>query len=240
MEAIELTELLANPDALQGAPLLVPIWFWFCSVLHEIGAVSLSFLAALGDGSANAGECLLAFGHDGQGGRLPGRTTNPAFSGYPFGTIQIVSTGAVTAIVGGFLAWQQTDLKRILAYSTISASGMLMLLLGLGTPLAIKAAVVFLLAHSLYKAALFMVAGTVDHAAGTRDVRELGGLARRLPLLAIAAALAGISLAGLPPAAGFLAKELVYEASLADVPGKLIALTTALVASISSSLWPGS
>lgn len=122
--------------------------------------------------------------------------------------------GAVTMLLGGIFALAQTDLKRLLAYSTMSALGTLVMLLGLGTGLAIKAAMVFLVVHALYKAPLFMIAGVVDKAAGTRDIQLLQGLGKRLPLLAVAAAGAALSMSGIPPFIGFIGKELLYEAEL--------------------------
>jgi multicomponent Na+:H+ antiporter subunit A len=126
----------------------------------------------------------------------------------------VTITGAVTMLVGAAMALAQTDLKRILAYSTVSSLGTLTLLIGLGTTLAIKAAMVFLLVHSLYKGALFLVTGALDHETGTRDVEQLGGLRRVMPITAAAAALAALSMAGLPPLFGFISKELLYEAKL--------------------------
>jgi multicomponent Na+:H+ antiporter subunit A len=122
--------------------------------------------------------------------------------------------GTLTMLIGGYLALAQIDLKRILAYSTVSALGMLTMLIGLGSPPALKAAVVLLLAHALYKGALFLVAGAVDHETGTRDVTRLGGLRRAMPITAAAAGLAALSMAGLPPFFGYISKELTYEAEL--------------------------
>ncbi len=119
----------------------------------------------------------------------------------------------------------QTDLKRILAYTTLAVLGVLTLLVGVGTELALKSMVVFLLGHAFYKAALFMVAGTVDHETGTRDVRILGGLRRIMPFTAMAAMLAALSKAGFPPFLGFIGKEYVYKTGTA-----LDALALALVA----------
>jgi multicomponent Na+:H+ antiporter subunit A len=127
----------------------------------------------------------------------------------------VVPVGALTMLVGAFLAVRQTDLKRILAYTTVSALGTFTMLIGIGTPLAIGAALVFLLAHALYKGALFLVAGAVEHETGTRDAEELGGLARAMPITATAAGLATVSMIGLPPALGYLGKELVYESASA-------------------------
>ncbi|MBI1735385.1 MAG: putative monovalent cation/H+ antiporter subunit A [Candidatus Rokubacteria bacterium] len=127
----------------------------------------------------------------------------------------VAPTGALTMLVGAVLAVRQTDLKRILAYTTVSALGTLTMLLGVGTALAISAALVFLLAHALYKGALFLVAGAVEHETGTRDASGLGGLARSMPITAAAAGAAAVSMIGLPPALGYLGKELVYEAAAA-------------------------
>lgn len=123
-------------------------------------------------------------------------------------------TGAVTMLFGAAMALPQTDLKKLLAYSTVSSLGMLVLLLGLDTVQATKAAMVFLVVHSLYKGALFMVAGAVDHEAGTRDITRLGGLFRLMPVTAAACFLAAASMSGFPPLIGFISKELLYEAKL--------------------------
>lgn len=122
--------------------------------------------------------------------------------------------GGVTMVAGGVLALVRGDLKQILAYSTVSALGTLTLLLGLHTPMAATAAMVFLLVHALYKSALFLAAGAVDHGAGTRDLARLGGLARAMPWVALGAGLGALSMAGVLPLAGFIAKELLYEAKL--------------------------
>jgi multicomponent Na+:H+ antiporter subunit A len=143
--------------------------------------------------------------------------------------LYIVTTiGAVTMLVGGSLALYQTDLKRMLAYSTISALGTLVLLIGLGTSAAITAAMVFLLAHALYKGALFMVAGAVDHEAGTRDVENLGGLRRAMPVTTAVAVLAALSLAGFGPFLSFIGKEMLLAAVLAS-PVAWLFLTLAVV-----------
>lgn len=123
-------------------------------------------------------------------------------------------TGGLTMAIGAIMALRQTDLKLVLAHSTVMVLGSLTLLLGLGTTLAVKAAMVFVLSHSLYKGALFLVVGALDHETGTRDVTRLGGLWRLMPITAVAALLAGLSAVGLGPVLGFISKELVYEAML--------------------------
>ncbi|MBL8090565.1 MAG: putative monovalent cation/H+ antiporter subunit A [Anaerolineales bacterium] len=139
---------------------------------------------------------------------------HPVLGGTDAWTYIVGGVGTLTMLIGGYLALSQTDLKRLLAYSTLSALGTLTMLIGLGTPLALKAAVVLLLAHGLYKGALFLVAGALEHETGTRDVTKLGGLFRVMPITAIGAGVAALSMAGLPPLFGFISKELIYETGL--------------------------
>lgn len=139
---------------------------------------------------------------------------NPLYGEHALWTGLLLTAGLATMLTGAVLALRQTDLKRVLAYSTVVSLGTLVMLLALPHPMAAAAMVTFLIVHALYKACLFMVAGIVDHEAGTRDTTQLGGLARRMPLSAAIALLAGLSMAGLPPFVGFVAKELVYEANL--------------------------
>ncbi|RUR50773.1 putative monovalent cation/H+ antiporter subunit A [Vreelandella populi] len=122
--------------------------------------------------------------------------------------------GGTTLLVGAFLAIHHTNVKKLLAYSTIMALGTLTMLLGIGTEYAMTAFVTFLLAHSLYKGALFMVAGNLDHETGTKDVTAMGGLRPLMPVTAMIALVAALSLAGVPPMFGFIAKELQFEAVL--------------------------
>lgn len=136
-------------------------------------------------------------------------------------TLAIV--GGLTMVTASLLALGQRDLKKLLAYTTVSALGTLVMLLGIGDALSLQAAVVFLLVHAFYKGALFMVAGAVDHVTGVRDINVLGGLGRLMPWTAGAAALAAFSMSGIPPFLGFVAKELLYEAK-ASVPGLQIPL----------------
>lgn len=126
----------------------------------------------------------------------------------------LVTAGTLTMLTGVVLAIRHTDLKRILAYSTIVSLGTLITLIGINHPVSTVAMVTFLLVHALYKACLFMVAGIIDHATGTRDSSVLGGLAAHLPITAAITTVAALSMAGLPPLLGFIGKELIYEASL--------------------------
>ncbi|MCA9938142.1 MAG: DUF4040 domain-containing protein [Anaerolineales bacterium] len=122
--------------------------------------------------------------------------------------------GLLTMLTGAYLGLKQNDLKALLAYSTISQLGVLMLLIGQDTEIAFKALVIGVLAHALYKSALFLLVGIVDQYAGTRDPRRLGGLARAMPAVAVVTTVAALSLAGLPPLFGFLAKETLLAAAV--------------------------
>ncbi|MBN8236709.1 Na+/H+ antiporter subunit A [Halobacillus kuroshimensis] len=129
----------------------------------------------------------------------------------------IVSTaGIVTLCWGSYMAVRQTDLKGILAFSTISQLGMIMAMLGFGTKAAVFGAVFHILNHATFKGSLFMVAGIIDHETGTRDIRRLGGLMTYLPITATLAVFASFSMAGvpLPFLNGFYSKEMFFESSL--------------------------
>lgn len=137
---------------------------------------------------------------------------SPALSGSEFWSDTTMVIGAITLLLGGYMAFAQTDLKLLLAYSTVAALGLMTLLIGLGSVRALQAAVVFVAAHALYKGALFLVAGAVDRETGTRDVRQLDRLFRSMPGTALAASLAALSMAGVLPLFGAIAKEMAYEA----------------------------
>lgn len=123
----------------------------------------------------------------------------------------VIGVGVATMIVGGYRALRQHDLKLLLAYGTVSQLGFLVVLFGAGTETATHAGVTLLLAHAAFKATLFMVVGVIDHQAHTRDLRRLSGLGRRLPGTATIAVAASLSMAGLPPLLGFIAKEEAFE-----------------------------
>lgn len=150
---------------------------------------------------------------------------NPVYQNEALWGAVLTTFGGLTMITATVLAFRETDLKRVLAYTTVTALGTLVMLIGIAPELSITAAVTFLVVHAFYKAALFMIAGIVDHETGTRDASQLGGLARHMPFTAAAALLAALSMAGLPPFVGFVAKELIYEAKL-----ELGAAQTALLA----------
>lgn len=148
---------------------------------------------------------------------------HPILSGGELWMILVAGAGAITMVMGVLIACVKSDLKQILAYSTVSALGVMTMTLGVGTEYAVKGCMAFLLAHALYKGALFMVAGSVDHEAGTRDIRLLGGLAKSMPFTAGAAFLAALSLAGVLPFFGFVGKEYVIESQLSSSVPLLVA-----------------
>ena len=135
-----------------------------------------------------------------------------AMGATPWWEAALLSIGTVTALWGAVQAPRERDLKRILAWSTVSALGTLTVLIGLPNQLGALAFAAFLLAHALYKAPLFFVAGNVDHATGTRLIDQLRGLRHGMPASALAALLAGLSMAGLPATVGFVAKDSIKAA----------------------------
>ena len=134
----------------------------------------------------------------------------PVMAGHDAWFWIFTTLGATTLLLGAFLALFQQDLKGLLAYSTISHLGLITLLLGLGSPLAAVAAIFHIMNHATFKASLFMAAGIIDHEAGTRDVRRLGGLFRAMPITAILAMVAAAAMAGVPLLNGFLSKEMFF------------------------------
>ena len=134
----------------------------------------------------------------------------PALSGTPEWTWIVGGAGVCTLLIGAFIAIFQHDLKGLLAYSTISHLGLITVLIGIGTPLAIVAAVFHILNHATFKASLFMAAGIIDHETGTRDLRVLRGLRHQLPVTAALAIVASAAMAGVPLLNGFLSKEMFF------------------------------
>lgn len=137
----------------------------------------------------------------------------PAFADIPLFRPVLVVLGVVTMLIGAYRALLQTDIKVLLAHGTVSQLGLLMTIVGIGTKTAILGGVAMLAAHAMFKASLFMVVGTIDRQYGTRQLTKLGTLRKDRPLLAAAAALGGLAMAGLPPAFAFAAKEAGLEAA---------------------------
>ena len=176
----------------------VPFHFWLPNAMEAPTPVSAYLHSAT---MVKAGVYLIA------------RMT-PTLGSTPMWATAVTVAGAATMVVGAYRSVQETDLKRILAYSTLSALGVLTMLLGVGTREAIVAALVYLVAHACYKGALFLVAGAIDHEVGTRDISVLAGLRRTMPITALAGGAAALSMAGVPLTLGFVGKDGAYEALL--------------------------
>lgn len=209
----ELSLILATGDALRESPFYalalilvlggaftksaqMPFHFWLPNAMEAPTPVSAYLHSAT---MVKAGVYLLMRMNPVLGETILWETILPAF-------------GAVTLVGGALLAIRQTDLKLMLAYTTVASLGLLVMLVGVGTEKAIAAATLYLIAHSLFKGTLFMVAGVIDHEAGTRDVTKLGGLRKAMPVTFAAGILAALSMGGLTPLFGFLAKEEIYYA----------------------------
>jgi len=160
----------------------------------------------------------------------------PTFDGFMLWHVSLVLIGGATAVLGAWVALVQRDLKRLMAYSTVSQLGVMTTLVGLGTPLALGIATIHVFAHALFKAALFMTVGIVDHETGTRDLDRLGGLRHALPLTATAGTLAALSMAGLPPLLGFVTKEEALAALVKGVPGSTWLGTAGLILILLASI----
>ncbi|WP_322791566.1 putative monovalent cation/H+ antiporter subunit A [Bellilinea sp.] len=215
----EISQLNQLGDVLRNSPLFLPAFllilagaltksaqypfhFWLPGAMAAPTPVSAYLHSAT---MVKAGVYLLA--------RL-----SPIFAGTAEWQMLVTGFGLATFLAGALLAIGQVDLKKLLAYTTVASLGTMVMLLGWGSDLAVKAAMLYLLAHALYKGALFLVAGAVDHETGSRDVSKLSGLRRSMPRTALAGGLAALSMAGLPPALGFIAKEVLYETTLAAQP----------------------
>ncbi|NLY00413.1 MAG: DUF4040 domain-containing protein [Rhodopirellula sp.] len=226
---MELSALLRNPETLSTHPLApaafvlilvgaatksaqFPFHFWLPNAMEAPSPVSAYLHSST---MVKAGVYLLA--------RL-----SPVFAGTPLWRATLIPMGLITMLLGAALALGERDLKRVLAHSTVSVLGLLVLLLGMGSVAAVEAAMLFLLAHALYKATLFLVAGSVSHATHERRLDRLGGLLRWMPLTAIAGVLAAASMAGIPPMLGMIGKEAVYGAAWME-PGLQLLLTTAAI-----------
>jgi multicomponent Na+:H+ antiporter subunit A len=179
-----------------------PFHFWLPGAMQAPAPVSSYLHSAT---MVKAGFFLLA--------RL-----NPALGATPEWTIIVPTAGVLTMLTGSYFAITRSDIKSILAYTTINALGILILLIGIDTKIAIKASLLFLFVHALYKASLFMIAGLLEKRTGTREIDRLGGLIRYMPVTFAVTTLVALSMAGLPPMLGFIGKELIYEAK-AQLPG---------------------
>src|SRR5690625_2202853 len=192
----------------------VPTHFWLPSAMAAPTPVSAYLHAAA---MVKAGVYLVA--------RLA-----PGFSHLLSWQILVLGLGTITLLIGGWRALRQTDIKVLLAYGTVSQLGLITLLVGAGVRGLALAGLGLLIAHALFKSALFLTVGIIEHATGTRDIRKLSGVGRQLPVIAVAAAIAAASMAGLPPLLGFIAKESALEGLLGVIGGETTAPFTPLAA----------
>lgn len=155
----------------------------------------------------------------------------PIFAGAALFHNIVTFVGLFTLCMAAFFAIFKEDLKGLLAYSTISHLGLIMCLLGIGSPLAVAAAIFHIINHATFKAALFMIAGIIDHESGTRDLRKLSGLWQLLPFTATLTMITAASMAGVPLTNGFLSKEMFFTELVASLSGPLM-VGSAIVATL--------
>ncbi|WP_068113175.1 monovalent cation/H+ antiporter subunit A [Tropicimonas marinistellae] len=208
----DISEILTRKDAVQASPLYVPalllillgaftksaqfpFHFWLPRAMAAPTPVSAYLHSAT---MVKAGLFLMA--------RLW-----PVLSGTEWWFYLVATTGLLTMVIGAKIAIYQDDLKGLLAYSTVSHLGLITMLLGFGTTAATTAAMFHIINHTVFKAALFMTAGIVDHEAHTRSIKRLGGLRTLMPITATLAIITALSMAGIPLLNGFLSKELMLE-----------------------------
>jgi multicomponent Na+:H+ antiporter subunit A len=190
-----------------------PFHFWLPNAMSAPTPISAFLHAAT---MVKAGIYLLMRFHPLMGGTTAWMAT-------------LVIVGGVTALWGAIQALGPCDLKRVLAYTTMMALGILTMFLGGQSAASMTAAATFLLVHALYKASLFLAVGSIDHATGTRRLDRLGGLWRSMPITALAVAAATMSMAGFPLFFGFIGKEIMYEGALAEEMFPLFTVTAALL-----------
>ncbi|HEX8931269.1 MAG TPA: proton-conducting transporter membrane subunit, partial [Actinomycetota bacterium] len=199
---------------------LVPFHFWLPAAMEAPTPVSAYLHAAA---MVKAGVYLVA--------RLA-----PGLADVPGWRPVVLGLGVATMLLGGYRALRQKDLKLLLAFGTVSQLGFLVTLVGGGSRELAAAGLVMTVAHALFKSTLFLTVGVIDHATGTRDLRRLSGLGRRLPLLAVIGTAAAASMAGLPPLLGFVGKEAAFaalwDAGLPDPTAAAVVLTGLVLGSL--------
>ncbi|MFT0847717.1 Na+/H+ antiporter subunit A [Actinomycetaceae bacterium L2_0104] len=196
---------------------LIPFHFWLPAAMAAPTPVSAYLHAAA---MVKAGVYLVARLAPGLADVAPWRP-------------MVLVAGIGTLLIGGYRALKQHDIKLILAFGTVSQLGLIILMVGYGEAEMALAGLMMLCAHALFKSALFLSVGVVDVAMGTRDLRELSGVGRAMPVTATFAGLATASMIGLPPFAGFVAKETSLEAL---VGGDLTATITWIAIAVGSAL----
>ena len=241
-----ISEMLTSPDAIdavKNSPL-----FTLTLVLILIGAFAKSAQGPFFIWLPNAMEAptpVSAFLHSAtmvKAGIFLIARFHPMFSGTVDWFVLVSGVGLITMVAAGFLALRQTDLKAILAFSTVSQLAYLMTMFGFTTfaqpDIGVPAAVFHLLNHAAFKACLFLLVGIVAHELHTRDIRKMGGLRKEMPITFILMVIAACSMAGIPPLNGYLSKELFYESAvhMAEALGGGIAYLIPILAVIGGVL----
>jgi len=241
-----ISEMLTSPDAIdavKNSPL-----FTLTLVLILIGAFAKSAQGPFFIWLPNAMEAptpVSAFLHSAtmvKAGIFLIARFHPMFSGTVDWFVLVSGIGLITMVAAGFLALRQTDLKAILAFSTVSQLAYLMTMFGFTTfaqpDIGVPAAVFHLLNHAAFKACLFLLVGIVAHELHTRDIRKMGGLRKEMPITFILMVIAACSMAGIPPLNGYLSKELFYESAvhMAEALGGGIAYLIPILAVIGGVL----
>jgi NADH-quinone oxidoreductase subunit L len=151
----------------------------------------------------------------------------------------ITYIGGITALLAATMALTSTDLKRVLAFSTISQLGMIMSALGIGTELGWFASQFHVISHALFKSLLFLSAGVVMHVTHTLDIKQLGGLRKAMPITFIVSVIGAFSLAGIPPFSGFWSKDTIFEAIILgnNLPLFILIFGTSVLTAIYSLRW---
>ncbi len=193
-----------------------PFHFWLPGAMKAPTPVSAYLHSAT---MVNAGIYLLARFH-------------PGFAHTAYWYTTLATIGLVTMLLSAILSWLQHDLKAILAYTTLFALGLMFYLLASNQALTLEALVLFLLFHGVYKAAAFILVGTIDKEYGTRDYPQLLGILRKRPGLLIFSCIIFLSMAGLPPLFGFTMKEMLYEVKIASGSISYVMLICSMVGSI--------
>lgn len=157
---------------------------------------------------------------------------SPVFHDVAVWNVLLVTVGMGTAVMAALFALQKTDLKQLMAYSTVSQLGWIIATIGIGTQAALAAAALHTLAHALFKSGLFMLVGVVDHEAGSREIRDLGPIWRRMPWTFGATVLGAAAMAGIPPTLGFVSKESMLTAFGEAAGGNSAAVCALLTAAV--------
>ncbi|MEN8280269.1 monovalent cation/H+ antiporter subunit A [Acinetobacter gerneri] len=228
----QIDQILKMGDLIQSSPLFVPVLllvllgaftksaqfpfhFWLPNAMAAPTPVSAYLHSAT---MVKAGIFLLA--------RLL-----PIFVGSALFHNIVTTIGLFTLCMAAFFAIFKEDLKGLLAYSTISHLGLIISLLGIGSPLAVAAAIFHIINHATFKAALFMIAGIIDHETQTRDLRKLSGIWQLLPFTGTLTMITAASMAGVPLTNGFLSKEMFFTELLANLSGASVVFA-AIVATL--------